>query len=89
MRASRIGYVYVIRVNGYCKIGKTKNYEKGFGEYTKLMEEPEIIAAKKVEFFDEVEKMLQEKYKRKRTNGEWFILSDCDISEIKNILESV
>lgn len=74
------GYVYIIKLNGYYKIGRTINPEKRFGEYTKLMEQPETICCIYVKNYKQVEKELHKMFSDKNTNGEWFILLDEELS---------
>lgn len=81
------GYIYVIKVLGYYKIGKTQNPNNRFGEYTKLMQEPEIIILKKVCDYHNVEIELHNMYSHKHTRGEWYSLEDNDIYDIKWYLE--
>ena len=81
------GYIYVIKVLGYCKIGKTKNPEKRFGEYTMLMKEPEVLLLDYVTDYHRLELDLHEAYEHKRIRGEWFKLSENDIENIKFLLD--
>lgn len=81
------GYIYVIKVLGYYKIGKTQNPNNRFGEYTKLMQEPEVIILKKVSNYHNVEIELHKMFKHKHTRGEWYLLNNNDISIIKWYLE--
>lgn len=74
------GSVYIIKVNDYYKIGKTKNIEKRIGEYTRLMEEPKIIICEEVDNYSLIEKELHKMFEDKNTRGEWFSLSEEDIS---------
>lgn len=82
------GYIYVIKVMGYCKIGKTKNFEKRFGEYTMLMEEPEILLLDYVSDYHRMELDLHKAFEHKRARGEWFKLSERDIEHIDFMLSS-
>ena len=79
IRSSKDGYVYMLHLNGYYKIGRTTNTEKRFGEYTKLMEQPKTICCVYVENYKQVEKELHLMFKNKNTNGEWFSLSEKDL----------
>lgn len=80
------GYIYVIKVLGYYKIGKTKNPEKRFGEYTMLMEEPQVVLLDYVSDYHRLELDLHKIYEHKRTRGEWFKLSEKDIKNIRFML---
>lgn len=81
------GYIYVIKVLGYCKIGKTKNPENRFGEYTMLMKEPKVVLLDYVSDYHRLELDLHKAYEHKRARGEWFKLSEKDIEDIKFMLD--
>ena len=83
------GYIYVIKMDNYYKIGKTKNPKERFGEYTLLPKEPTIICCECVSFYSKVETDLHKKYKEKALRGEWFALDEKDVEEIKQILSKV
>ena len=87
IRTSQNGYVYILHINGYYKIGRTTNSEKRFGEYTKLMEQPETICCVYVEKYKQVEKKLHMMFKNKNTNGEWFNLSNDELSKAINYIK--
>lgn len=74
------GYVYIIEVNGYYKIGRTENPDNRLGEYTKLMEIPKTICCEYVAYYKNVEKELHEIFKARNTNGEWFNLSNDEVA---------
>lgn len=80
------GFIYVIKIDNYYKIGKSKNIKRRFGEYTRLFKEPELVICEYVNNYDEVEIELHEIFGEKRTRGEWFMLSKNDIKRIKSIL---
>lgn len=77
------GYIYVIKVLDYYKIGKTQNPNNRFGEYTKLMKEPEVVILKKVSNYNNVEVELHKMFSHKHTRGEWYELNDNDIEIIQ------
>lgn len=81
------GYVYVIKVLNYYKIGKTVNPKQRFYEYSRLMEFPEIIFCTFVEDFSKVESKLHKLFKEKCTRGEWFHLENSDLEFIHHVLE--
>ena len=81
------GYVYVVKVLDYYKIGKTINPNKRFYEYSRLMEFPEIIYCTFVNDFNNIEIKLHKLFKDKCSRGEWFRLEDNDLKIIYNILE--
>lgn len=81
------GYVYVIKVLNYYKIGKTINPKVRFYEYSRLMEFPKIIYCTFVKSFSKIETQLHELFKEKCSRGEWFFLDNNDLKIIYDILE--
>lgn len=83
-----IGYIYVMKMDSFYKIGKTKD-KKRFGEYTRLPIEPEYLIVSKVYDYHNLEKQLHTIYKSKKTrdNCEWYVLSDNDIDEIRQFIK--
>lgn len=81
------GYVYLIRAStGHYKIGRTKDISNRFNFFVvKLPFEIELIHHFEVDDMREAEAKLHEKYKAKRVNGEWFNLTDEDVTFIKSI----
>ena len=82
------GYIYIMKMFNYYKIGKTKN-KKRLGEYTRLPEEPEYVMIQFVRGMNKVEKLLHEEFKDKRLrNGrcEWFDLAQEDIDRANEIV---
>lgn len=75
------GYVYIIKIDNYYKIGITRNPKNRFGEYTKLMKPPQVINITCCNNYKEVEKELHNMFSDKNTNGEWFNLNDEDINK--------
>lgn len=82
------GFIYVIKVMGYCKIGKSVNFEKRFGEYTMLFKEPEVVLLDYVSDYHRMELDLHKAFDHKRVRGEWFRLSERDIEHIKFMLSA-
>lgn len=81
------GYVYVIKMGDYYKIGKTKKPKERFGEYTLLPIDPETIYCEYVYNYSQVETDLHETYKEKLVRGEWFSLNEKDLEQIYNFLK--
>ena len=81
------GYIYIIKVFDYYKIGKTQNPNGRFGEYTKLMQEPEVVILKRVCNYHNVEIELHNMYEHKHSRGEWYSLTENDIYDIQWYLE--
>ena len=87
--ATQYGYVYIIKVDQYYKIGQTTSMKKRIGEYTKLMKEPEIVINVLCTHYRDVEKELHQMFFDKNTNGEWFLLSDEDVNNAINYLRNI
>ena len=81
------GYLYVIEVDGNYKIGISKNPKQRLGEYTKYAKEPHTIILEYCRDYVNLEETLHQKYAQKNIRGEWFSLSECDLSEISHFLE--
>ena len=85
----RVGYIYIYKMNGFYKIGKTKTPLERKEKY--ITENPlpiDVILEVNVSNYDKIEKEIQEKFSHKKHNREWFELNENDIIEIKKILES-
>lgn len=89
VRENDIGYVYLVKLDKYYKIGKTKNKHARLGEFTKLPFELEPVCMMKVLNYGFVETELHEMFQEKRTRGEWFLLNDDDIIFIKQYLKNL
>ena len=87
-RSHRItqGYVYIVKMGEYYKVGKTLDMTCRMGEYTLLPIEPEIVFCKKVGDYTQGERTLHEQYADKRVRGEWFKLTDEDIKKAKQLV---
>lgn len=81
------GYLYVVEVDGNYKIGISKNPKQRLGEYTKYAKEPHTIILEYCRDYVNLEETLHQKYAQKNIRGEWFSLSECDLSEISHFLE--
>jgi hypothetical protein len=83
MSHGNYGWIYILKSpEGYRKIGKTINPGQRVAQITpalpfKVQEEFWFICALGNE--GRVERLLHEKFKTKRTNGEWFKLNDEDM----------
>lgn len=80
--AYKIGFLYLMRNqrNGYVKIGFSKN--PAYREKTLQSEEPEVSMIFKVEASFGCEGWLHARFAEKRLRGEWFALSEGDVSWI-------
>ena len=82
------GYIYVMKMFNYYKIGKAKDKESSrFGEYTNLPEKPDYIEIRLVDNYSSVEHILHRRFQRKRIRGEWFKLNKKDLSFISDFLD--
>ena len=83
------GFVYVIKLGdtGYYKIGRSNNPDRRiWKEITPILPiEPEIICIVETRDMIKLEKELHERYSDKRANGEWFLLDDEDIEQIRGL----
>lgn len=86
---SQDNFVYIMhnRRNGYFKIGKSVDPE--YREKTLQAEEPDIILIDKWEAASHIETTLHGKFRDKRKRGEWFALTDDDISTIRQFMEQL
>lgn len=85
-------YVYLMfdTSNNYYKIGESKNPQ--YRERTLQSEKPciELLCAKRYPnktLARTIEQALHKTYKDKRIRGEWFDLTEKDVSEIKEVLQ--
>lgn len=86
-RSGGCGYLYVVEVDGNYKIGISKNPKQRLGEYTKYAKEPHTIILEYCRDYVNLEETLHQKYAQKNIRGEWFSLSECDLSGISHFLE--
>lgn len=84
-KITRPGFVYLLRAdNGLVKIGKTGKITKRIYQLSiQLPYETELIHTIKTDDMDELERHLHEIFAAKRKRGEWFELSEEDITSIK------
>ena len=75
------GYVYIIKIDNYYKIGISINPKNRLKSFTKLMKEPEIISLTFCNNYKQVEKELHEMFSDRNTNGEWFTLTDEELDK--------
>jgi hypothetical protein len=80
------GYVYVLAGGGYYKIGKTIDIDSRLDQIEpQLPFEVELVHTIETDDIDILEDELHERYAAKRTNGEWFQLSESDIKNLKRM----
>ena len=77
------GYVYLLRGQGYYKIGLTKNVDRRIGEISPTVPfETEIVCIIATDDIHGTEAELHNKFADKRVKGEWFELADEDVNYI-------
>lgn len=76
------GYVYLVKLDKYYKIGVSISPDSRLQEFTLLPYPLEYICIEKVNNFKQVEKDLHKLYSQKRVRGEWFLLQQSDIERI-------
>ena len=84
-----VGYVYLIKMGEYHKIGISKNPKQRIKAFSTMPQEVEVILTEKVNDYARIEEELHEKYKAKRVRGEWFELDDLEVKEITDYLTSI
>jgi len=84
-KKTKKGYVYIIHTDHSTKVGRSKNVKTRIGAIgTQLPHKILWTESFKVDDMYNEELKLHEEFKDKRINGEWFDLSDEDITIIKN-----
>lgn len=84
------GYVYVIRLFGYYKIGRTQSVASRMKTLspTLLPESPVLVFSGRVYNAAKVESTLHKRYAASRAQGEWFRLTPFDLIEIEEFVKS-
>lgn len=80
------GYVYIIKVKEYYKIGRTTNPKKRFTDFSIFMEKLEVVHCQFTKFYKHIEKELHKMFSHKNTNGEWFLLTEDELNVALNYL---
>lgn len=80
------GWVYILQAGQYYKIGHSNKPTKRFEQLATLPPWPtEIIHTIQTKDKHRLEKELHSQFAEKRTNGEWFTLSDEDLEWLKGL----
>ncbi len=88
LKQSKIGFIYIFKCNKFYKIGKSKNPTKRLRSIqASIPYKLEIILKTKVNDCDKTEKIIHKLFKNKIITGEWFKLTQSDITKIKLILQ--
>jgi hypothetical protein len=82
------GQIYVIRAGHYYKIGKAKNAKERVRRL-RLPFKEKIVLIADVADRHATERALHKQFAHKRVNGEWFRLSNSDVSGISGDLEGL
>jgi hypothetical protein len=86
--SNKESYLYIIRNNGFYKIGYTSDWKKRFQNYrTHLGDVNLIYLTKQLDCFD-LESELHILFKDKRNTGEWFSLDQNDLLKAINFCSS-
>lgn len=79
------GFVYLFRLDRFHKIGSSQNPAKRLKQFENLPWEPALvhmIASAERGF---VERLLQRRFRPQRVRGEWFDLTEQDVSRLQSI----
>ena len=80
------GYVYFLKSGKHIKIGRCENLSNRITQIKLQLPNPALlIHAIKTNDCIQCEKDFHKQYASKKSNGEWFLLSEADIKEIKKI----
>ena len=84
------GYIYLIQVHKYFKIGKTLDIKMRIRKY--IAENPyeiKVIIFKKVKNYTKAETQLLKKFRKKKYRNEWFLLNENDTRVLKDFLDKL
>ena len=80
------GYVYVIRIDEFYKIGISKNIKNRIRNIeSSSPRQTELIFSKKFDNYLKIEETLHERFKNKQVKNEWFKLTEDDLTYIRNL----
>ncbi len=79
-----VGVVYLLKMDVYYKIGFTNDINRRIGELRiQMPKSVELIHYIKTDECEKTEKYWHEYFKDKRLRGEWFLLTDEEVSEFR------
>jgi len=82
---SKSGIVYLLKSGEHYKIGLSKSTNRRMMDISpKLPIEPRLIHTIQTKDMYDLEATFHEHFKEKRTNGEWFLLTENDVEWIKS-----
>ena len=82
------GYIYIIKLQKYYKIGTSKKVNARIRGMDFMPMPIEIIYTEQVVFARKVEKELHEMFAKKHTHGEWFVLNEKDLEKATAYIKS-
>lgn len=86
IRKDRPGYIYLVKADKYFKIGLSKNPKVRFSQIGLQLPYPyEVLHIIPATNMYEAEMKLHEKYAHQRLNGEWFSLTENEVTEIRSL----
>ena len=82
--AQAIGFVYLLKVTKYFKIGRSSSFERRSREFAiQLPEKAETVHVIRTDDPVGIELYWHRRFESKRKNGEWFELSAPDVKAFK------
>jgi hypothetical protein len=82
-----IGSVYLLKAGPFYKIGKSINFEKRLKQIKLQLPYPvEVVHTISTPEYSKLEAYWHQRFRSKRTNGEWFLLTDEDVEEFVGYL---
>jgi hypothetical protein len=82
----RPGFVYILKGGPYYKIGCTTSLDRRIKQISPALPfEVDLAHAIETEDMYQTEAYLHDRYASKRQNGEWFLLTDKDVADIKGL----
>lgn len=88
LKIPKEGFIYIFECNNRYKIGKSKDPSERIKSVRTVSPYPvKLILQTKVNDQDKTEKMLHVMFNNKKINGEWFNLTDIDITTIQTALQ--
>jgi hypothetical protein len=82
-----VGSVYLLKAGPFYKIGKSINFEKRLKQIKLQLPYPvEVVHTISTPEYSKLEAYWHQRFRSKRTNGEWFLLTDEDVKEFIDYL---
>jgi len=83
---NKSGWIYIIRAGEHYKIGRAQKPIDRYSQIATLPPWPtEVVHTFEVEDYCLIEKDLHDLFANKRTNGEWFTLTEEDVTWLKTL----